>query len=187
MMTWKESLTNLVAIVLTPVRLLFRKKRAMKLLNLVMEQQAQTQWCWAAVAVSTHRFYGGTTWGQCELVNSVLGYLDCCDKPCPELCNQAYRLGDALKATGNFSYKKDGAEEYSTIRSELEANRPLCARIDWARGGAHFVSVIGYEDSDHGGYLHVEDPIRGLSVVSVQEFSRRYQGHGTWGYTYFTK
>jgi hypothetical protein len=159
----------------------------MKRLNLIMEQQAQTQWCWAAVAVSTHRFYGGTSWTQCTLVNAVLDKLDCCSEPCPDECNKPWRLGVALAMLNHLASMKAGSEGSPIVQSQLVSENPLCARIDWIGGGGHFVIVSGYEEDASGMYVYIEDPIRGSSIVALEEFTHRYQGCGEWAHTYFTK
>ena len=41
--------------------------------GLTVEQQQQTQWCWAAVSNSVSHFYdAGSAWSQCTIVNAEL-------------------------------------------------------------------------------------------------------------------
>ena len=157
-----------------------------KVLPYVMERQIHTQWCWSAVSVSTDNFYGGGSWTQCRLANTILRSRDCCSTPCPKKCNQPRKLSEGLTAVGHLASAKPGPESYAAIQSEINLDRPLCARIEWEEG-AHAVAVIGYEENDDDTYLHIEDPSLGSSVVSADEFTRRYQGSGTWSFTYFTK
>jgi len=41
-------------------------------LNFPMQQQKETEWCWAAVAVSVAAFYQGVSPPQCDVVNKIL-------------------------------------------------------------------------------------------------------------------
>lgn len=73
-------------------------------LNFVMEPQMQTEWCWAAVAVSVARFYQPTnTIEQCQVVNGELGRDDCCGGGVFTGCNIPYTLDTALGQVGHLS------------------------------------------------------------------------------------
>jgi len=159
----------------------------MKMLKFVMQTQEQQQWCWAAVAVSIGNFYGGHQWNQCSLVNSVLGCNNCCTDPCPGCCNIPWRLERALITVGHLSAVESGAKSYLITRAEIDSERPLCARIGWDGGGGHFVIIMGYlEGNDGDEFLHIWDPKSGKSIVTMDEFTRRYKGTGSWTHSYFT-
>jgi len=50
-------------------------KKAWHLLDFSMQQQDQTNWCWAAVAASVVRYYhADTQWTQCRIAEGELRY-----------------------------------------------------------------------------------------------------------------
>lgn len=156
---------------------------------------SQTGWSWADVATSISHYYDGySQWTPCAVVNSVLGRNDCCDTPIPTACLVARDLESALNATGNFA-SKTGANEpgvLAQIISELQAGRPVCARVEGG-GLSEFVVISAYYEvtsGPEGQHFDIWDPLYDInSTVYLLSHFRNYYGDGTgtWTHTYFTQ
>lgn len=152
-----------------------------------MQAQTQSNWCWAATATSVSHFYWFiSSWTQCRVANDELGHNDCCNNPVPSACNVPWYLDRALTRTNNFVSVTRPAS-FQQIRDEIDAGRPVGARIGWSGGGGHFMVIYGYSLVAGVEYFDIDDPIYGKSHLTVSDFSSNYQGSGTWTDTYFTK
>jgi len=152
-----------------------------------MQHQTQSNWCWAATSTSVSHFYWFlSTWTQCKVANAELGHSDCCSSPVPSPCNVPWYLDRALTRTNNF-VSITGPATFTQIRTEIDAGRPVGARIGWSGGGGHFMVIYGYTLLLGVEYLDIDDPIYGKSHITLDEFSHNYQGSGSWTHTYFTK
>lgn len=152
-----------------------------------MQAQTQSNWCWAATATSVSHFYWFiSSWTQCRVANDELGHNDCCNNPVPSACNVPWYLDRALTRTNNF-VSVTGPASFQQIRDEIDAGRPVGARIGWSGGGGHFMVIYGYSLVAGVEYFDIDDPIYGKSHLTVSDFSSNYQGSGTWTDTYFTK
>ncbi len=178
---WRFSLANLLSGLANAAD----GKRA---LPIKVQHQLQTNWCWAACATSASAFYDpGTTWGQCTLVNAELGQTTCCDNGASGSCNVPWYLDRVLTRTGNFTSKKSGTASFETIRSEIDAGRPVGARIGWRGGGGHFVMLTGYRKAGGVREIEVQDPWTGRSSLPIDVFATNYKSSGTWTHTYLTR
>lgn len=153
-----------------------------------MEPQELSRWCWAAIAVSMARFYNTGRWRQSDVAGRVLGY-DCSGyRENPNLqqqCNQNRTLDEALQVTECFSHWSPGKPAFERIMAELDSGRPLCIRIEWFKGSAHYVVIFGY----HGirRELHIADSRYGVSQHSFDRFPLGYQtGGGVWTENFWT-
>jgi Papain-like cysteine protease AvrRpt2 len=156
-------------------------------LELTVETQLQSQWCWAACSTSVSHFFDASSrWTQCTVVNAELDQTGCCMDGSSGGCNQPWYLDRAFKLTGNHADRAAGTVPLSAIRSQLDAGRPVGARIGWDGGGGHFVMISGCLD-DATGILEVRDPIHGTSEISIAAFASSYQGSGSWTHTYYTQ
>lgn len=160
-----------------------------KTLTFVIEHQQQTEWCWAAVSKSVSAFFNAATgWTQCKIVNAELARNDCCEGGNSPFCNRPWYLDRALQRVNNFGTTSNNPSDRPTVRGEVDAEDPMCARIQWVGGGGHFVSIYGYDDSDATKLLLViGDPWYGTSIVSFDTFTNNYLGMGSWTHSYFTK
>jgi hypothetical protein len=163
-----------------------------------MERQKAANWCWAAVAVSVARYFDTRSdWRQCGVAKLVLsrahreGEIEspipvCCTKPIPRGCNQPWYLEDALKQVGTLrGQPKAGRLSFKKIQGKIDADRPVCVRIEWGGGGGHFVVISGYHISRNDvPQVDVEDPLTGAALVNYSDFVRRYRGTGKWTHTY---
>ncbi|SIO43845.1 Papain-like cysteine protease AvrRpt2 [Rhodovulum sp. ES.010] len=159
-----------------------------KQLNFDMQLQTQSNWCWAATATSVSHFYWRfSSWTQCKVAGAELDRTDCCDLAVPAPCNVPWYLDRALSRTDNFVSYMSGQASFATIKAEIDAGKPVGARIGWNGGGGHFMVIYGYGKVGTTEYLDIDDPIYGKSHLTVADFASNYQGSGTWTHTYFTK
>jgi hypothetical protein len=158
-----------------------------KQLDFNMEAQTQSNWCWAATATSVSHFYWFlSNWTQCLVANAELNLKGCCKSPVPGACNVPWFLDRALTQTKNF-VSITGPITFQQVRTEIDAGRPVGARIGWSGGGGHFMVIYGYSSIAGTDYLDIDDPIYGKSHLTVADFSSNYQGSGSWTHSYFTK
>ncbi|MFB6580322.1 papain-like cysteine protease family protein [Streptomyces sp. NPDC056402] len=116
---------------------------AAKRLNITMQAQAKTNWCWAAGG-NTIATWFGRNYSQNQFCNAALGRQQ--GSECPN--NQA-TLGNVqtgLRWAGidPGSYV-NGWLQYSTVQTEINADRPIETRIQWSNGGGHMHVVYGYD------------------------------------------
>jgi hypothetical protein len=166
---------------------LFDKLFQSKQLSFNMQAQTQSNWCWAATATSVSHFYWMfSTWTQCLVANAELQLTGCCNSSVPAACNVPWFLDRALTRTQNF-LSITGPVTFQQIRNEIDAGRPVGARVGWSGGGGHFMVIYGYSSIAGTDYFDIDDPIYGKSHITVADFTSNYQGSGTWTHTYFTK
>jgi hypothetical protein len=152
-----------------------------------MQMQTESNWCWAAASTSVSHFYWWlSTWTQCRVANAELGHNDCCNSPVPSACNVPWYLDRALTRTNNF-VSMTGQASFQQVKNEIDAGRPVGARIGWNGGGGHFMMIYGYSRILSMEYFDIDDPIYGKSHLAVSDFASNYRGSGTWTHTYFTK
>jgi hypothetical protein len=147
-----------------------------------IESQQQSEWCWAAVAVSIDKYFNSnSTRTQCKIAGLVLKNVqNCCDEAATN-CNQNASLITALQKINRWSRTLNRPLRFDEIRQELNAGRPVCARIQWKGGGDHFVVIAGYEVLQSGAlHVFVEDPLNPSSTVEYDEFKTAYYGDGEW-------
>ena len=162
--------------------------RRWRRLSFTMQHQQQTQWCWAAVSTSVSVYYdASSTWTQCTVVNAELGQTTCCSSGSSAACNQPWYLDLALMRTGNLTVVSNGTTAFASIRTEIDAGRPLGVRIGWSGGGGHFVVIEGYKPDPGSERVAVEDPWYGASDLALTAFTSSYQGTGSWTHSYTTQ
>ncbi|MET1088190.1 MAG: papain-like cysteine protease family protein, partial [Arthrobacter sp.] len=158
-----------------------------KQLSFNMQAQTQSNWCWAAASTSvSHYYWWFSHWTQCKVCNAELNRNDACNSPVPAACNVPWYLDRALTRTKNY-VSITGPVTFAQIRAEIDAGRPLGARVGWNGGGGHFVVIYGYARIFGAQYVDIDDPIYGKSHLRLSDFSSNYQGSGTWTHTYYTK
>jgi hypothetical protein len=159
-----------------------------KQLSFTMQAQLASNWCWAATSNSVSHFYWSlSTWTQCKIVNAELGRTDACNTPTPAGANIPWYLDKALDRTHNFVSIHAAPATFAQIRAEIDAGRPMGARIGWNGGGGHFMVIYGYSTWLGQEYVDIDDPIYGKSHLTLEDFSTNYQGSGSWTHYYITK
>jgi Papain-like cysteine protease AvrRpt2 len=161
---------------------------AMPTLAFNMQPQTQKNWCWAAVVVSTHLFYGGNQWTmQCKLVDHELGLTSCCQNGSSPACNRCWRLHKALQTTGNFRHFTRQPESWNVVTQQITSQRPLGVRIELPGNRGHFLIVSGCITTPAGHQnVVVQDPWFGSTTVRYAALVSGYQG-GRWTDSFFTQ
>lgn len=150
-------------------------------LNFNIQQQTQTNWCWAALSASVGNYYRTGSWTQCGVANAELGRGTCCSQPGP--CNVYGYLDSALRTTGSYGGMREDRMQIPAIENQIGMGRPVGLRCAWYGGGAHFLTIYGID----GGYVLVADSIFGYSTRVLNSFPGTYNGGGNWTHTYFTR
>ncbi|MFH7596264.1 papain-like cysteine protease family protein [Streptomyces racemochromogenes] len=116
---------------------------AYKRLDITMQAQQKSNWCWAASG-NTIATWFGRTYSQNQFCNAAFNRQQ--GTECPN--NQA-TLGNvqtALRWAGiNSGSYVTGWLQYSTVQTEINANRPVETRIQWSGGGGHMHVLYGYD------------------------------------------
>ncbi|HEY3966430.1 MAG TPA: papain-like cysteine protease family protein [Planctomycetaceae bacterium] len=156
-----------------------------KVLSFLVQHQEQHQWCWAAVTASLAMYYNpSSVWTQGLLANDQFSQTICTISGSSPDCDRPWFVDVALQRTGNWVSTSASAVPISQLRSEIDSGRPLAVRVGWNTGGGHFLTLIGYSDSN---WVSIQDPWYGASTLDYDVFSTAYQGAGTWTHSFFTK
>lgn len=158
-------------------------------LPLDIPHQEQDWWCWCAIAVGVSSFYDGAFGlSQCQAAARVLRQPGACISPDSPEVNVMHELDLAL---GEFQHFRgpviQGPLEFSAVRAEIDAGRPVGVRIRFMDSGiGHFTVIRGYRA---GGFrmLSIDDPLYDESEVAYEHFVSRYRGTGAWRQTYLTQ
>ncbi|MFZ3469516.1 papain-like cysteine protease family protein [Streptomyces sp. 4.24] len=119
---------------------------ASKRLNITMQAQQKTNWCWAA-AGNTIATWFGRTYTQNQFCNAAFNRQQGYD--CPNNQANLANVQTALRWAGiNSGSYVNGWLQYSTVQSEINANRPVETRIQWSNGGGHMHVVYGYDTAN---------------------------------------
>ena len=136
---------------------------------------------WAATATSVALYYdASSTWTQPNRAHRLL-------RPRRLDCNTAQVLDSPLTIVGDLDHMVVAAETYANIRRQIDFGRPLCLRVAWSGGGAHFLAAKGYDAHGGGQIVNVDDPIYGPSDVTYSTLTTNYRGSGTWTHSYYTR
>ncbi|MFB7942736.1 papain-like cysteine protease family protein [Streptomyces sp. NPDC127049] len=119
---------------------------ASKRLNITMQAQQKTNWCWAAGG-NTIATWFGRGYSQNQFCNAAFQRQQGYD--CPNwqatLANVQTGLSWAGIRPGSYV---DGWLRYATVQTEINADRPIETRIQWSSGGGHMHVVYGYDDAN---------------------------------------
>lgn len=152
-----------------------------------MQPQTESNGCRAATSTSVSHFYwAASTWTQCKVAGAELGLSNCCQNPAPGPCNVPWYLDRALTRTENW-VSISAPISFAAVRAEIDAGRPVGARIGWSGGGGHFMVIYGYSLTNGTEYFDIDDPIYGKSHLTVSGFSNHCQTTGNWTHSYLTK
>jgi len=161
-----------------------------------MQEQEQTNWCWAAVSVSVAQFYNDPNWTrQCALANAVLGDIlggaDCCTDGGSEACNRPWDLQPALLKMDHLEDVVSGPLTFEGIEVEIQKQRPVGCCILMPGPWRHFIALIGCAQTDSGARsVTVADPnfLTGdTSTLAYDDLLTKYGSGGRWEKTYLTR
>lgn len=115
-------------------------------LNITMQAQQKTNWCWAASG-NTIATWFGRGYTQNQFCNAAFGRA------------QGYECPNSQATLGNVQTGLDWAGinpgsyvtgwlRYTTVQAEIAAGHPVETRIQWSSGGGHMHVLYGYDDSN---------------------------------------
>ena len=132
-----------------------------QVLDMPLEVQEQSEWCWAADTSSILKYYGNPQ-SQCTIAEYTrtvatwhnFGTVNCCVDP-SQGCNywnynygSAGSMQDILKHWGINSYGIGSILAIPEIEEEIAASRPFIIRWAWTSGGGHFIVGHGILGTD---------------------------------------
>jgi len=156
-------------------------------LAFTVPDQEKSEWCWAAVGSGVRAFYEKQQLQRpCEIANEFVGG-DCCANP--DSCNVAQSLAAVLKDMGYRTIPPKEQVEFDVIKSEIDADRPVCCFIDFGTEIGHFVALTAYDQDLR--QVGVIDPAPGEAhddprMIPFASFRIDYNG-GRWRETYLTQ
>lgn len=158
-------------------------------LDMQLEKQLWDRWCWASIASCVGRYYQTADWDQLEIACKVLKR-DCSqitkDKINQSLYNKTCTLDKALDLVKCYSHWSLGKPTFERVQHEIRNNRPVCFRIEWHSGGAHYALIKGYNIAT--GRVYIEDSLHGSSRQLFSSFPRVYITFGgVWTDTFWIK
>ena len=183
-----DGLRGKVTDVVTAQKMRFLLPPKTRCLDVNVQAQQQSLWCWLAVATTIDRFFEpSSTLTQCQLADTMLGQSNCCADPSSSACNQPGDTSAALQQVGHFQSNTTGSLSFFQVKWEIGmVEDPIVVRIKWGSAAVgHAVILSGYlTDSEGEHWLLVKDPGAGTSELwTYDEFRTAYKGNGTWDIT----
>lgn len=136
-----------------------------------VRQAPYDQLCWAAVTVSILYSVAGESVGFTQHVKNVYGSIINEGRYYYDIMDDFAEYGIESKHTGTLSF--------SSVESEVKANRPVFAIIRWNTGTNHATALSGTDRA--GQYVRVMDPAERKWVhIKYTKFKDDYDGKGYW-------
>lgn len=112
--------------------------------NITMQAQEKTNWCWAAAGNTIAAWHGVKVTQNhfCALAKNRST-----SSACP---NDQAHLGEVQNALRKLNFTSPGQYlsntlTYTTIQQQTAANQPVETRIGWSSGGGHMHVLYGYD------------------------------------------
>ncbi|RJQ78195.1 hypothetical protein D5S17_13505 [Pseudonocardiaceae bacterium YIM PH 21723] len=107
-------------------------------------KQVQNQWCWAASGLSIAQFRGkGAGVSQNEFCNKAHGYP--AGTACPNQPDTLQTVQRGFQAIGLGAGSVSGSSiPFATVKSNIDAGKPIETGIYWTAGGGHAQVIYGY-------------------------------------------
>ena len=156
-------------------------------LGIEVPHQEQDWWCWCAVTVGVSTFYDSSFGlSQCETAAQILSEPSACSTPRDDRVNRMFSLKQSLNTFGRLDRETEGPLSFSQVVQEIDAQRPVGARILFLDSGvAHFTIIRGYRKTPQQ-MLLIDDPLYDESETTYQSFLTAYRGSGRWKQSYLT-
>ncbi|MBT2504466.1 hypothetical protein J7I98_00875 [Streptomyces sp. ISL-98] len=119
---------------------------ASKRLNITMQAQQKTNWCWAAGG-NTIAAWFGRNYSQNQFCNAAFGRQQGTECPNNQATLGNVQNGLAWAGINPGSYVT-GWLRYPTVQTEVNADRPIETRIQWQSGGGHMHVIYGYDTAN---------------------------------------
>ncbi|MET9618646.1 papain-like cysteine protease family protein [Kitasatospora indigofera] len=150
-----------------------------KKLNITMQQQQNTNWCWAASG-NTIATWFGYSYSQNQFCNAAFGRS--VNSTCP---NSQATLGDVQNGLSwigiNPGSYVTGYLRYTTVQTEVNANRPVETRIQWSSGGGHMHVLYGFDTASN--WVYWGDPWPSNTRYNWADYSY-YVSNGSFSWTH---
>ncbi|WP_197364241.1 papain-like cysteine protease family protein, partial [Streptomyces clavuligerus] len=119
---------------------------AWKRLDIAMQAQLKTNWCWSA-AGNTIATYYGRTYSQNQFCNAAFNRQQGTECPNNQATLGNVQTGLRWAGISPGSYINNWLR-YSAVQTEINADRPVETRIQWSSGGGHMHVIYGYDDAN---------------------------------------
>ncbi|MFD8500313.1 papain-like cysteine protease family protein [Amycolatopsis sp. NPDC059657] len=137
--------------------------------------QEQNQWCWAASGLTIARSLGyGASTSQNTFCAYSRGYQP--GTPCPNQAGQLSWVQRGYQALGLRPGTVTQALSFTSVRTEIDAKRPIETGIYWTAGGGHAQVIYGYDSTTQ--QLYYGDPwpsSQRYSAMSYNSYVRNGQ------------
>jgi hypothetical protein len=167
--------------------------------HFAMQRQKEGNWCWAAVAQAIKSYFSPMVEvEQCAIARPVLEKegvphaKNACARP--DQFDFTATLQDALSCPVTDNLRLTLPEtclEFERLKAELDAGRPVAARIDWGDGNGHFIAIDGYREFSSGAHqVLVADPLwpdGTAAYVWYDDLVNNYDGAGRWSDSFLLK
>ncbi|MFG2395341.1 papain-like cysteine protease family protein [Streptomyces lavendulae] len=112
-------------------------------IDVTMRVQEKTNWCWAAAGSTiAHRL--GKDHSQNDFCNAAFDRRQ--GTECPNDQANLSHVQNGLRWAGIEPGKYvTGWLRYSTVKTEIDAGRPIETRVLWTSGGGHMHVIYGYD------------------------------------------
>lgn len=125
-----------------------------KTVDIKMQKQVQTQWCWDASGLTIAKYWGFTGYDQqafCQLAASGR-WVNCNNQPATleDMANGLAKMGIA------DSGESISRASFSQTTDQIKAGHPFAVRIGWLSGGGHMNVIYGYDSTSR--MIAVGDP-----------------------------
>ncbi|MCB5166807.1 hypothetical protein LG634_18410 [Streptomyces bambusae] len=123
---------------------------ASKRLDITMQEQQKTNWCWAAGG-NTIATWFGRNYSQNQFCNAAFNRQQGYDCPNNQATLGNVQTGLNWAGISSGSYV-NGWLRYTTVQNEINYNRPIETRIQWSNGGGHMHVLYGYDTANNWVY-----------------------------------
>ncbi|MYW02228.1 papain-like cysteine protease family protein [Streptomyces sp. SID3343] len=123
---------------------------ASKKLNITMQAQQKSNWCWAGSGNTIATWYG-RNYSQNQFCNASFGRSQSTECPNSQATLGNVQTGLRWAGINSGSYVT-GWLQYGTVQTEINANRPIETRIQWSSGGGHMHVIYGFDTSQNWVY-----------------------------------
>ncbi len=145
-----------------------------RVLSVQLNTQEHSQWCWSASSKAILNYYSKTP-SQCQIVNWAFGLNYACGNTTfnwNSYANQPNSMygsngsvQNILKAWGVANGAYSVASSWSSVVSDINANRPFVMRYGWSNGGGHILVGRGYQTYNGVNYVYIMDPWPGEGMT----------------------
>ncbi|MQS40097.1 papain-like cysteine protease family protein [Streptomyces katsurahamanus] len=119
---------------------------AWKRLDITMQAQLKTNWCWAAGGNTIAAYYG-RTYSQNQFCNAAFNRQQGTECPNNQATLGNVQTGLRWAGINPGSYINNWLR-YPAVQTEIDANRPIETRIQWSSGGGHMHVIYGYDTAN---------------------------------------